>query len=68
MSKLSLKDLKIEMPLWFKGNPTENDLVEWLEYELGARADIKLSNPLQEIEIKDCKVSIGETKLDGKAF
>ena len=68
MSNLNLKDVKIEMPKDFNGNPTGIEFVEWLEYELGARSDIKLSNPLHTIELKDCKVSVSGAKIDGKHF
>jgi hypothetical protein len=68
MAKLNLKDLKIEMPKDFNGKPNDAEFVEWLEYEFGARSDIKLSNPLHVIELKDCKVCVGEAKIDGKPF
>jgi len=68
MSKLNLKDVKIEMPKDFNGNPNDAEVVEWLEYRLGARSDIRLSNPLCDVEISDCVVSVGEAKIDGKPF
>lgn len=68
MSKLNLKDVKIEMPKDFNGNPDDAEVVEWLEYRLGARSDIKLSNPLCDVELSDCVVSVGEAKIDGKPF
>jgi len=68
MSKLNLKDVKIELPKDFTGKPTNVDVVEWLEYRLGARYDIKFSNPLFEIELNDCQVSVGKAMIDGKPF
>lgn len=64
MAKLSLKDVKIQLPADFATAFTEADLIEWLEWELGARFDIKQTNPLYEIELHDCKVTIGESKID----
>lgn len=68
MSKLNLKDVKIEMPKDFNGNPNDAEVVEWLEYKLGTRSDIRLSNPLCDIELSDCVVCVGEAKIDGKPF
>ena len=68
MAKLNLKDVEIEMPIGFNGNPNDAEVVEWLEYRLGARNDIRLSNPLCDIEISDCVISVGEAKIDGKPF
>lgn len=68
MSKLEFKNIRIELPKDFNGNPTDAEFIEWLEYELGARSDIKLSNPLHTIELKDCKVSVGESKIDDEPF
>jgi len=68
MSKLNLKDVKIEMPKDFNGNFNEVDFVEWLEYRLGARSDIRLSNPLCDVELSDCAVRAREAKIDGKSF
>jgi hypothetical protein len=68
MSKLNLKDVKIEMPKEFNGNPDDVDIVEWLEYRFGARSDIRIANPLLNIELSDCIISVGEAKIDGKLF
>ena len=68
MSKLSLNNVKIKFPEDFIGYPTDIELVEWLEYELGSDSTIKKSNPLSQIELKDCIVTIGEAKIDGKPF
>jgi hypothetical protein len=68
MSKLNLKDVKIEMPKDFNGNPNDAEVVEWLEYRLGARNDIQLSNPLCDIELSDCVVYVGKAEIDGKPF
>lgn len=68
MEKLNLKDVKIEMPKDFNGNPDDAEVVEWLEYRLGARSDIKLSNPLLDIELSDCVVFVGEANIDGNSF
>ena len=32
MSKFNLKDVKIELPKYFNGNPDDVDVIEWLEY------------------------------------
>jgi hypothetical protein len=68
MSKLNLKDVKIELPNYFNGKPDEVDIVEWLEYRFGARADIRISNPLCNLELSDCSIYVGEAKIDGKPF
>lgn len=68
MAQLNLKDLKIELPKHFSGNPDDVDFVEWLEYCLGARSDIRIANPLFNLELSDCNISIGEAKIDGKPF
>ena len=68
MSKFNLKDLKIEIPKDFIGNPTDLDVVEWLEFRFGARNDIRLSNPLHEVELNDCQISVGRAMIDGKPF
>lgn len=60
MSKLNLKDVKIELPKYFNGNPDDVDIVEWLEYRFGARSDIRISNPLCNLELSDCVISVGE--------
>ena len=68
MSKLNLKDVKIELPNYFNGKPDEVDIVEWLEYRFGARSDIRIANPLYNLELSDCTISVGEDKIDGKPF
>ena len=68
MSKLNLKDVKIELPNYFSGKPDEVDIVEWLEYRFGARSDIRITNPLCNLELNDCNISVGEAKIDGKPF
>ncbi len=68
MSKLQLNNVKIDLPQGFDKDFDEVDLVEWLEWELGARSDIRLNNPLHDIELSDCNVSVGEAKIDGKNF
>lgn len=68
MSKLNLKDVKIELPKHFNGNPDDVDIVEWLEYRFGARSDIRIANPLCNLELSDCIISVGEAKIDGKPF
>lgn len=67
-ARLSLKDVKIKMPKDFNGSPNDLDIVEWLEYRFGARCDIRLSNPLYEVELNDCDISIGEAKINDKPF
>ncbi len=68
MSKLNLKDVKIEMPKEFNGNPDDVDIVEWLEYKFGARSDIRMANSLYNVELSDCIISVDEVKIDGKPF
>ena len=68
MSKFNLKDVKIELPKYFNGNPDDVDVIEWLEYCFGARSDIRIANPLYNLELSDCVISIGEAKIDGKPF
>jgi hypothetical protein len=68
MSKLNLKDVKIEMPKPLNGDPNEVDVVEWLEYIFGERSDIRIANPLCYLELRDCKISVDEAKIDGKPF
>ena len=68
MSKLNLKDVKIELPKHFNGNPDDVDIVEWLEYRFGARSDIRIANPLCNLELSDCVICVGEAKIDGKPF
>jgi hypothetical protein len=68
MAKLNLKDVKIELPKEFNGNPDDVDIVEWLEYKFGARSDIRIANPLCNLELSDCNISVGEAKIDGKPF
>ena len=64
MKKLILKDVKIEMPKEFNGNPDDVDIEEWLEYRFGARSDIRVANPLYNVELTDCIVYIGESNLN----
>ena len=66
--KLVLKNVSIELPTNFKGNPNNSEIVEWLEYRLGARCDIKVSNPLCELDLCDCNISASEATLNGKQF
>ena len=68
MATLTLKDVKIEIPNYFTIKPTDSDIVEWLEYNLGDRSDIKLLNPLIELELSDCKISVGNANINGKTF
>ena len=68
MSKLNLKDVKIEMPKEFNGRPDDVDIIEWLEYKFGARYDIRMNNPLYSVELSDCIISVGEVKIDGNSF
>jgi len=68
MSKLNLKDVKIEMPKYFNGKPCDVDIVEWLEYRFGARNDIRIANPLYNVELSDCVISVGEAKIDDNPF
>jgi hypothetical protein len=68
MTHLSLKNVKIELPNYFNGNPDEVDIVEWLEYRLGARSDIRIANPLCDLELSDCIISVSEAKIDGKVI
>ena len=68
MSKFNLKDVKIELPKHFNGNPDDVDIVEWLEYRFGARSDIRIKNPLCNLELSDCVICVGEAKIDGKPF
>ena len=65
MSKLTLKNVTITYPETFTGDPTDAQLVEWLEYGLGLRNDIELSNPLCEIELRDADIKVGEATIDG---
>ena len=66
--KLNLKNVKITFPEDFESNPTDSDVVEWMEYELGARSNISLSNPLVDLELKDCNVFVSETSINDKPF
>ncbi len=66
MPKLTIKNLKITFPKSLQVDPNEAEFVEWMEWELGLRHDIKVSNPLSEIELKDCGVSADEWIIDGK--
>ena len=68
MAKLTLKDVKIELPKHFTFNPTDVDIVEWLDYRFGSRCDVRLSNPLHELELSDCQISVGNASIDGKPF
>lgn len=66
MAKLILKDVKIIFPIKFNNVYTDSHFKEWLEYELGVKADISLSNPLHVIELKDCNISIKHAHINGK--
>ena len=66
MSKLTLKNVTITYPATFTGDPTDAQLVEWLEYGLGLRNDIELSNPLCELELRDADIKVGQADIDGK--
>lgn len=68
MAKLKLKDVKIEFPLWLEENPSDLDIVEWLEYNIGARFDIRLSNKLYNLDLSECIISINEASIDDKPF
>lgn len=66
MSKLKINDLKIQLPSDFNGDFDDAQFVEWIEWELGKRFDIKMTNPLIDISLKDCEVSIGSALLNDK--
>ncbi len=68
MAKINLKSVKITFPEDFESTPTDSEVVEWLEFELGARGDLSLSNPLVDLELKDCDVSVGDATVDNKPF
>ena len=68
MAKLKLKDVTIELPLWLEENPSDLDIVEWLEYNIGARSDIRLSNKLYNLDLSECIISINEASIDDKPF
>jgi hypothetical protein len=66
MAKLNLKDFKIEFPMYYEGNHTNEQLIEWLKFEFAISSFIPTDNPLSEIELESCKVSIGSATLDGE--
>lgn len=68
MSKLKLKNVRIELPKDFNGNPTDSDMIEWIEYEIGMTSVISTANPLFEVDIKACSVWVGEMSVNGKLY
>jgi hypothetical protein len=66
MAKLNLKDFKIEFPMDYEGNHTNEQLIEWLKFEFGISTFIPMDNPLSEIDLESCKVSVGYATLDGE--
>ncbi len=66
MSKLTLKDVTIELPKDFNEAFNNAQFVEWLEYETGACYSIDRSNPLHKLELRDCNVKVGSAMIDGK--
>lgn len=45
-----------------EGTPAEA-VMEWLEYHLGACDGMKMSNPLEPVELRDCVVSIEDVEI-----
>lgn len=45
-----------------EGIPTEA-VMEWLEFHLGASDGMKMSNPLEPLELRDCVVSIDDVEI-----
>lgn len=68
MTTLSLKNVKMVLPSNLSGTPSSENLAEWLSFELGQTDLIKASNPLYDIYITDCKISVGEVEIDGQPF
>jgi hypothetical protein len=58
--------MKITLPKELKTTPDDAEIVEWLEWGLGMRNDIKMSNPLVDTDLRDCEVSADECIIDGK--
>ena len=66
MATLTLKDLSFDLPIGL--DPTEEQITEWLGFELGITSSISLKNPLVDLEIKDCNLQIGGVLVDGNSI
>lgn len=66
MGKINLKGIKISFPSELENNFNEQDVVEWLEYNLGLRSDIRIKNQLYDIELSDCIITIENATINGK--
>jgi hypothetical protein len=67
ISRIQLQGVKIDFPDWLrKKDFKETDIVEWMEYQFGLNSSICKNNPLANLDLNDCKVTIDKFLLDGK--
>ncbi len=63
--ELKLSGVNIDLPDGFNDEFTDEQLVEWLNFEFSLAGYIQRSNPLCKIELKDCSISIKSATLNG---
>ena len=64
MPELVLNNVKIDLPKEVD-KPTQKQMLEWLEYNLGISGIISTTNPLCDVDFHDCKIQFKESKING---